>query len=392
VNLYKWSSRNLNFAIVGLSILIYASVLRPSFKYLDTILFGIIYIVLITLVLLNIHRILKSPKIIKILENNLFWLGILFLYLLLTIYFYPLADGLKVNMGGWDQDDCLILGVNNLFTGDNPYKDSSYFGNPCSPGFGALAIYAPFIAVGLTAITPIIWMIFVQMKLRSVIKANLGIGVFIVIYAASPMTLELMVNGSDILVMGFGILLIALSLETAESSKTSKSLILPAVLVGLIGSMRVNMLLILLIAGIYVIVKFGKRSWIFIFITSVLALIPSVIIYLTDPTNFTPLHLVGKSQVLVPSGLYVVMILLTLAGVVAGTELVRRKLIHLADFLLISFSPHIVFLAFTPLIFGGWDFYNWEAGHYLFVITPLCSYLLMSTLLEKINRLFKNVS
>jgi flagellar biosynthesis protein FliQ len=109
-------------------------------------------------------------------------------------------------------------------------------------------------------------------------------------------------------------------------------------------------------------------------VASVVSALPSALIYLSDPAGFTPLHLVGKSQTIVPPVLYVVMALLTLALLVIGASLVIRGKLDLVEFATLVFAPHIVFLSVSALVFGGWDFFNWEAGHYLYVLTPGLAY------------------
>jgi hypothetical protein len=127
-----------------------------------------------------------------------------------------------------------------------------------------------------------------------------------------------------------------------------------------------------------VILKIKEIALPFILISSVVAIVPSGIIYLMDPENFTPLHLVAKSQGIVPFPLYVIMATLTLVAIVWGAFLVVKRKIDFLGYLAMSFFPHLVILSFSSLIFGGWDFFNWEAANYLYVLTPVLSFLIAS--------------
>lgn len=364
--------------MAGSSFLIYASVLRPSVKYLESLVPGLLFLGIMVIFALSWGQISRVQWVRKLVESPIAWWVTIGAFATLTLVFYPLANGLKAIMGGWDQDECLVLGVENLIAGNNPYLDLTYLGNPCSPGFGALLLYFPFVLVGLVAITPIFWMFLSQLLVQTATPSRLHAGFFLVLVAASPMTLELLVNGSDIPVMGFGLLVVGLLLERVDQRKSLPGILLISILVGLIASMRVNFLLLLLVTSIYVILKIKEIALPFILISSVVAIVPSGIIYLMDPENFTPLHLVAKSQGIVPFPLYVIMATLTLVAIVWGAFLVVKRKIDFLGYLAMSFFPHLVILSFSSLIFGGWDFFNWEAANYLYVLTPVLSFLIAS--------------
>jgi hypothetical protein len=268
-----------------------------------------------------------------------------------------------------------MLGVENLLAGQNPYREKTYLGNPCSPGLGALALYLPFVALGVLSLAPIVWMAVSQLLVLSSTSSRLQAGLFLALVSASPITLELLVNGSDILVMGFGLVVVGLLLESAVIRRSLPLVSGVAVLVGLVASMRVNLMLLLAVTAIYIYFRFRPSALLFAGLSAVAALVPSALIYFADPETFTPLHLVGKSQALVPPVLYVLMAIATLFGLAWGGYLIKANRIGLISYLMISFTPHIATLAFSPLIFGGWDFFNWEAGHYLYVLTPGLAYL-----------------
>jgi hypothetical protein len=188
------------------------------------------------------------------------------------------------------------------------------------------------------------------------------------------MTLELLVNGSDIVIMGLGIVFSALGVQFALRKGGLVFLGIAAVLVGLVASMRVNFLLLVVVTTVFVFIKTKFGGMLFGLVAFVVSTLPSALIYLSDPSGFTPLHLVGKSQAIVPPVLYVVMGFLTLASLVIGALSVKRGKFDLVEFATLVFAPHIVFLSVSALVFGGWDFYNWEAGHYLYVLTPGLAY------------------
>jgi hypothetical protein len=355
-------------------VLIYASSLRPSIKYLDSLVPGVAFVVVTTLSLVALPRLLSQNWFKKIVLSRISWLSVLVILTILTVFFYPLADSLKHQMGGWDQDDCLRLGIENLIQGQNPYSDKSYFGNPCSPGFGAFVIYLPFVIAGLLSLAPVVWLAVSRSVVGLWVQNRIQASLFFFIIASSPMTLELLVNGSDIVIMGLGIVVSSLGVQFALRRGGLAFLGMAAVLVGLVASMRVNFLLLVVVATVFVFIRTKFGGLFFGLVASAVSTLPSALIYLSDPAGFTPLHLVGKSQGIVPPVLYVFMALLTVASLVIGALLVMRGKLDLVEFATLVFAPHIVFLSVSALVFGGWDFFNWEAGHYLYVLTPGLAY------------------
>ena len=363
-----------SFFIAVAGVLIYASSLRPSVKYLDSLVPGVAFIGLMAVALVALPFLLSKAWFRGIVMSPVSWLSVLAILGFLTLFFYPLADGLKTQMGGWDQDDCLKLGIENLLQGQNPYSDRSYFGNPCSPGFGAFVIYLPLVVAGVFSLAPIIWLGLSHFVVTLWVQNKTQASLFFFVIASSPMTLELLVNGSDIVIMGLGIVLSGLGVQFALRRGGLAVLSMAAVLVGLVASMRVNFLLLVAVAAVFVFVKTRLGGVLFGLVASMVAILPSTFLYLSNPAGFTPLHLVGKSQAIVPPALYFVMGLLTLASLLIGALLVVRDKLDLVEFATLVFAPHIVFLSVSALVFGGWDFFNWEAAHYLYVLTPGLAY------------------
>lgn len=353
--------------------LLVSTALRPSYKYLGSIWIWIAY-VLVALGL--IYAVLAVPKLrLFLLNKPTFTMGVVSLYAALNIVFYPLADGLKTLRQGQDQDDCTILVIEQLLTLDFPYDQTSYFGNPCSPLFGALIPYIPFVAVDafLLANSFILavsaWLVF---RLSgSIPTASLAI----LISLGIPQTLELLVNGSDFIFMGFGLLICGLLMRRAQVD--SRYLLLSSVLVGVLASTRVSMPILGLAYVVWLFTIFRPRVAALHSLASAgVAMVPSGLLFLVSPEEFSPLHLVAKGQRLVPGTLYIVMIAATLLALIAGAFLLRKKL-DANSYLLLTLLPHLAFLTYGDLVFNrNMDFFWWEGASYLMVITPAASYLI----------------
>jgi len=127
--------------------------LRAMYKYLPAPLHKLIPLcfLLAFFVYAVLFRTQKLFEITKVFLNKKSFFILLFILItLVNILVYPLADSLKYQARGSDQDDALIVGAKNLISGKNPYEAHTYFpGNPLSPGPGWLIMNLPFTTSGL---------------------------------------------------------------------------------------------------------------------------------------------------------------------------------------------------------------------------------------------------
>jgi hypothetical protein len=121
--------------------------LRPIFKY-SNFFQSELFIVYSLFVILLVYLLQKNKLkfyFSKLLGSYWFVFFIFLLVSLLIWFLYPIADGLKSQMRGSDQDDCVIIGVKQLVSLLHPYEKTSYLGNPCSTGLGIILLYSPFV-------------------------------------------------------------------------------------------------------------------------------------------------------------------------------------------------------------------------------------------------------
>lgn len=361
-----------------------STAIRPAEKYAGGALTWLAYS-LAALGLLTL--LLRSERFQNFATTHMFVYGVAVSLALISALFYPAADALKERLQGQDQDDCTILVIEQIFRLDYPYDQTSYFGNPCSPLFGALVPYMPFVAIGAYGLANsfiVILSVYLAYKLTG--SGSLPVSIAMLITFGIPQTLELMVNGSDFIFMGFGLLTLALLM--AKSREDARVLYPATVLAAMLSSTRVSMPILL--AGYLVWLFLEKRRHLPVHgvILVSLAFGPSLLIYLISPTEFSPLHLVGKGQTLVPGVFYLAMILATLIGLmlVVYSSTLRSDP---AGLLVVVLSPHLLFLSFGDLVFNReLDFFWWEGASYLMVLTPLFAYVAARSLI--LNSPFKN--
>jgi hypothetical protein len=297
---------------------------------------------------------------------------------------YPLADGLKVDMQGQDQDDCTILGVNAILSGENPHAKPSYFGNPCSPLLGAIIPFIPFALSNLMGLAgPVFFALSIAVLYLQKVN-RLQLGTFVALIAGTPASLELMVNGSDFVFIGFVTLVAVVMVKKSENKILSNTELLTlSLIVGLLSSARISSLIFAVPFGL--VLLFRMNRWIvFTALVTIVSVLPNLAIYLSSPEEYSPLHLVAKGQSLVPGGFYVLMFAVTLAALVLGAYGLKNKVLDELSLTLLVISPHLIFLAFGDLIFNrNLDIFWWEGANYLYLLTPMLSWFVATRLINQ---------
>jgi hypothetical protein len=361
-------------------LLIMLPAMRPAEKYLGSWLWWFPYAAICFLLLSSI-ALRQQGYLAQVLSSKWFIFGTPLIMAIVSTAFYPLADGLKVDMQGQDQDDCTILGVNAILSGENPHAKPSYFGNPCSPLLGAIIPFIPFALSNLMGLAgPVFFTL--SIALLYLQKVNrLQLGTFVALIAGTPASLELMVNGSDFVFIGFISLVAVFMVKKSENKILSNpELITLSLIVGLLSSARISSLIFAVPFGL--ILLFRRNRWvIFTVLVTIVSVLPNLAIYLSSPEEYSPLHLVAKGQSLVPGGFYVLMFAVTLAALVLGAYGLKNRALDELSLTMLVVSPHLIFLAFGDLIFNrSFDIFWWEGANYLYLLTPMLSWFVATRL------------
>ena len=374
-----------NFIILTCLLIVLLPNARFFFKYLSFLpglffCFYIFFIVKIRSFLIN-NEISNSLK--KFFTNPIIITLIFFLILILVSFIYPIADGLKEQMRGSDQDDCVILGVTFLSKLANPYSQPSYFGNMCSTGLGMIILYFPFVISGfypLGTITSVIFSVFsidlfTKEKYRSLIYSFLLI--------SSLICIELLVVGSDLVFIGAGIVTIVYCLTNFLKTKNISKLIFLSIFAGLIASSRINFLILIPLLFLFVFNHWKKGAFVFLSVSLSIAFIPSAFIYFSDPQQFMPFHLIGKSDLILKNGLKEMAILFTIFMILVSYKISKKNIDNIPLCTLLSITPSLLCLSIGDLIFfRSLNIATWEGANYLMPIIPLAASFISKDLLS----------
>jgi len=195
--------------------------------------------------------------------------------------------------GGSDRDDALDLAARELMHGRYIYYPKTYHGNRISPLPGAVFLSVPFVLIGKSAYQNLFWLLILFLTIRFYMKdGRLALLVFWSIFALSPVALQQLVTGGDLLanviyVLAFTLLLISVT-RSPDANIWVK--IMSAILLGIGLSSRANFLLVLPLVFSLLGQNIGWREAAkysaIVVVTFAAVTLP---FYLYDPEGFTPL-------------------------------------------------------------------------------------------------------
>lgn len=378
INYMKESFLNIKYLyILCLFIFIYFSPsLRGIHKYGGDYIFLIsLCYFLITFVILLF---LLNSDFYRKIGSGFWFYTIIFIFITMIIYFlYPVADGLKEVMRGSDQDDCIIQGVNSLLSFKNPYTEPTYFGNPCSPGMGMLLAYFPFSSLGFYEIGSIVFA-FIFIYLVSQFYGPRYAFFTLVIIFSSVFNFEMLVVGSDLFFIAFGMAVFAIGINYFIFNKDKIGVfILLSILLGLIASTRVNFLILVPVVFLFLFINERRIGFYFLVISAVVAFLPSFFIYYTSPENFTPLHLLSKSNYILSVEQKFIAVFFTATAILYSLIALKKDFRFFNKALFITISPVLIFLSYGSLHNLDYDFSKWEGANYLLPLFGLAVLLII---------------
>ena len=159
-----------------------------------------IYISYITLSIF-LYLLLKKNKLIQIFKSKFFFILFLITLFICLLFLYPIAENMKINNLGIDQDNCIKEMLRNFVNFSYPYQ-KSYLGNPCSTGPFITLLYIPYLFIGDYYFV-IINIVFIYL-FYFLINQNLNLTGNLLFYITfiNLVNLELLSAGTDFFVIG----------------------------------------------------------------------------------------------------------------------------------------------------------------------------------------------
>jgi hypothetical protein len=370
------SYQALRISLISLAFgILFWSNLRVIYKYLPVP--GAALLLFLVIYLATMYFIFFKGSNIQFWISKPVFIGIVLILTFAIIYFsYPIADSLKIQMRGSDQDDCVILGAQRLIQGLFPYSVRSYYGNPCSPAPGMLILYLPFVYLHAYIGGAFALLLAALASLRRQSCSWLEPGCFLFFLSISLLWWELQVVGSDLIALGLGLVLVMTILPKIIANQQKIYVVLIGVLVGFLASTRINLFFIFPFISIFIFLHWKKGAFLFFFSALFSALIPTLWLYSLNPVEFTPFHLVGKAGVLLPPMAFLCAALVCAGLGVFGLALGRKSLHYGAASLFLGLAPMLCILALADIWNRQWQWSQWEGANYLMPILPIAALIM----------------
>lgn len=350
--------------------------LRPLAKYLPG---PVLIAVPACLLLLALSYVAASKRIdpkswlVHVLSCRALPFVVFILLLAVSFVGYPLADSLKANMRGSDQDDAVIQTGLRLVAGLDPYGAPTYLGNPPSPGPGWIMALLPFSVTGLYfALTPVAVTI-TAYALSASTQCRAAGSAFVCALMTSLSFWELMITGSDLLAAGCVITLCALLVYHRWNRSLSDAAICVC-LAAVASTIRVVFLYITTVLAALLWPRSRRDSILFAIASASLSIAIQLAIFAWNPQSYTPLHLLSKGSGIVGIGMLGAVAVFC---IVRGPSLLLRMGNELDSWLLglwTSIAAPMFLVSMGDLLaVRSLDLTSWEGANYLAI--PMVIYV-----------------
>ena len=201
---------------------------------------------------------------------------------------YPVANSHAPRTGS-DDDDACNIGVMALLAGSSPYSERTYLGNVLHQLPGALALAAPFVLIGTSALQNLFWLpAFFTAVGKDTADSRMALQLFLLVMALSPTVLHQVVTGTGHLSNAIYVVLGLLWLIRSQRA-------LPAIAWGVALASRPNFLFLIPLAFCYLRQRRGlqhaARLLAFTCATTAFITLP---FFFHDPSNFGPLEAIDR--------------------------------------------------------------------------------------------------
>lgn len=284
-------------------------------------------------------------------------------YTVAAMVVYPIADGLKREGRGSDQDDAIMIAAANVLNGLNPYDTNTYFGNPISPGPGWILLWVPLVAIGAYWLITPLSLALAAWSLRLAGHGWRASNLFMLFMGSSMIFWELMVVGSDLIAIGC---LFLAAVAWLVRSKRTSTLMLLAVFVGALATSRIVFFYVPLVFGLMLWRRDRRLAVGFALVGSAVCFGLHGWFWHLGPDTYSPLHILTKGQHILPRYVQGLALLACLGSAVAMLRLRDANLRDGVLMLWLSLATPLVFVTFGDLVvFRGGDFAAWEGANYL---------------------------
>jgi hypothetical protein len=313
----------------------------------------------------------------RLLDRKGIVLSLVLLLAVVNFFAYPIADSLKEQGRGSDQDDALIEAVHGLLRGENPYETVSYFNQYPSAGPGWILLNAPLVAAnGYFLLTPL-YVLLAAFAIQKITGRRDQAALFILLLCSSPAFWELMIVGSDFLAIGS--LFVFITALLFHSDRFC-SRIWSSILLGFAATARVVFFYLVPLFAIFEWKRNRRRAAILFLLSGSIAVSLHLFFYLWNPENYSALRLVRKGVMLQGESLAVIGLICSAAAGLWAIITARNETDNwFLRLWLCVFAP-MFFTSLGELRVVGWNLAAWEGANYFALSMPLLACWLSFTI------------
>ena len=342
--------------------------LRPIFKFVPDQFHCLIPLVILSSVAVAFLAYNKKLEL-PFLEKPGFLIVLFMCMCGINYFLYPVADGLKLQQRGSDEDDALIDATFDLLSGRNPYEQQTYFGNPKSPGPGWIILVLPFVVAKvyflLTPLSALVNALFVKKITGSYRNANL----FIFLLMTSLGFWETMIVGSDLWAIGFSLAITLMLLFEYSSSRLSRIVI--GTLSAFVCSSRIVFAYLIPVMSIFLYKRDKKAGTEFLLTGATTLLALHGIFFYWDPELYSPLHLLTKGNNLMAWHHKWGCVIVTAAGLLYVICSAVNQIESWLKCLFITLFIPLAFTSWSDLVSRNYSFSECLGSNYLIVTIPV---------------------
>jgi hypothetical protein len=281
---------------------------------------------------------------------------------LLFAAFYPLAHSGILGPGS-DRDDGLNVGVHALMGLHNPYRMTSFLGNPLTPMPGALILALPFYLIGNSAFQNLFWVpAFFWWAGRWFGATSAAIWCVLVFIVGCPASLRDFVTGGDYVVNALYVVIAMDTVFVALLNERKWYLYPATIFLGVaISSRPIYALAVPVLAGTAFQFRGWRRMVEFLVLVGLACAALNGPLYLHDPTHFPAVNLARKISD-VPSSFHLSLVLAVVGALIGFCSFfIRMDRVRIFGLTALAFVPlfYVVLtyrLLVTHLVLGVMSF------------------------------------
>ena len=365
--------------IVGVLFLLFISSLRFAYKFAPLPLLSLlVFFICLYFVLQAVTRETAVTNILKkILQSGFLPYLFIIVFLMVTVFLYPLIDARKTMGLGSTGDDAIIQPALKFLSTGKLYDAKLYDGVPISPGPGWILLNSLFPILNIYWLFAPLYIFASLFICKKFYKSNFVINLTLVLISSSFLFWELLANGHDLVPLGFAFVILTFLIHRffVEDNSHLTYKIVISILAGLISTSRIVFIALPFLFLLFI-WKFNKKNALLFGLISICTNILVQLYFYLVNDFYQPLHLFARGNNNVGPALIITGIILTIILLIYSYRKIDRNIESWLLYIFSCLALPLIMIAFGELIHIDFSFRLWEGVNNLMPVIPgLCFYI-----------------